>query len=360
MSEYKENMPTPEIMPEKSFKDLAQKQEQNFSSEEIKNGEQYPSFIEIHPVYDRKTLSELFFEINQIEEATYREEGGKRALKILEHNQHYQQLMKDYEQKCAEEKESALKQAEEKTAEAWEGRLKLGDWVVVKERDEKGEYISKFKKIIPMSKWSKRRINKDNEEEKIHAVEEYYVLNPKNLKEKIQKHGIRVAEDFDNRYLEINADGILNKEDLRQEYQKLFDKYAVKKKYDIHQILNSLPDNSKLNIEVGAWFKFGSCSHHSGEIEGYLIVLPSGRFAVASQYSGEREELFKEYNLWGAIDNPKTTEPNWSARNGKWTGEMLKELTKEEIAFLRGLDVEFQEEKNVEIENQKMIEDNRL
>lgn len=302
---------------------MSEKENLIFSNEYKKD--QYPSFVKITPLYSRQELLSLYSKISKIEEETYREEGRKRADDVLKENQEYQNLLKEYQERQKAETESTLRQIRKAVQEAWEGKLGPGEWVLVR-----SEIRNQFKKVIPLSEWERKELDKKKKEEEILTISEYYLLNPGNIEEKIKERQFWEAEDFDNKYLEVDISRVTN-----EEYQELFDKYAVKRRmFSLNEILKILPENFKPIVEAGTVFRYGGSSHHTGDIDGYLIALPSGRFAVVSVYEGENEDLFQKHRFWGILENPQT-EPSWSAKFASWTGGKLAKPTQEEIDFLK-------------------------
>ena len=135
-------------------------------------------------------------------------------------------------------------------------------------------------------------------------------------------------------FLEVSFEGT-TKEELNDLFTKL------KGRYLLGYLLKSFSEGYKPVLEAGEILPFGSCDHHSGYIEGRLIVLPTGRFAVISRYSGERR--IGEYNIWwGILDDPYAV-PDWSAKSESWDGEDLKEPTQEEIEFMKSIDTEYRQ-----------------
>lgn len=132
------------------------------------------------------------------------------------------------------------------------------------------------------------------------------------------------------RYAEVQL-GEVNTEELNELYQQL-----LKGGWPMFAILEAFPSDYKPKVLLGEVQNFGSCDHHSGSIEGALLVLPTGRFAVVSKYSGERNA--ETYGFHGVTADPRIT-PDWSARHGTWEGDELDEPNPEEIAFLRGTEI---------------------
>lgn len=148
-------------------------------------------------------------------------------------------------------------------------------------------------------------------------------------------------------FVEVDFSGT-SEEELDELYEKLKENGWL-----VSSILQAFPKEYKPTFQVGAILNFGSCSHHSGEIYGKQIVLPSGRFAVVSKYEGEYESLFGGYRFWGVLADPNVG-PSWSAKQGGWEGSQLDPPTLKEIAFLKGMNVEFPDSESLE-EGKKML-----
>jgi hypothetical protein len=292
------------------------------------------SYIEINNIYSREEIADLHYKYSEIKTETFEEEGKKRAPQFLAENQEYQDLLKEYQEKGRIEKESALKQIHEAVQKSWDGEFGQGRWVLV---SEKKYTVNKFRKVIPLSEWRNKEIDKKEENKDVFALESYYLLNPSNIEKAIEERGVSNAKDFDNRFLEVNISQILDEEKLYDEYQQLFEKHAIERKsFPLNTILNALPEDFVPIVKEGTIFQYGSCSHHSGEIDGYLVTLPTGNFAVVSEHSGENEDLFGKYEYYGILKDPKT-EPHWSVKEGGWSGDDLDQPSKEEVEFLKGL-----------------------
>lgn len=93
-----------------------------------------------------------------------------------------------------------------------------------------------------------------------------------------------------------------------------------------------------LVIQAGQRFIMGSCSHHSGRVEAIGVALPTGRFAVFTDFAGDKTGWKEEGARLHGVTDDALWAPNLSA---KWGGglenrEELSAPTEEEIAFLRG------------------------
>lgn len=86
-------------------------------------------------------------------------------------------------------------------------------------------------------------------------------------------------------------------------------------------------------FKVGELVPFGGCSHHSGEISGYMIVLETKKFAIVSECDSEKE-YNKGMRLWGVTNNP-AIDSSWSAKQGRWSGEKLSPADNKDIASLK-------------------------
>ncbi|GEM_PF-5102076 len=151
-------------------------------------------------------------------------------------------------------------------------------------------------------------------------------------------------------FLEVDFTGT-TEEEMDIFYRKLRERGWV-----MSEILEAFPRGYKPKVEVGEILDFGSCSHHSGEIIGKQIILPTGRLAVVSKYEGEYEDINGTYRFWGVLTDPKI-EPIWSAKaGGWWKGSKLDKPTPEEIVFLKGMDVDFSGERSLEDSKSKLLE----
>jgi hypothetical protein len=172
-------------------------------------------------------------------------------------------------------------------------------------------------------------------------VNPQYLLN----EEQLDKQDLKTS--LSSLFAEVSLEGT-----TEEEYNKLFREMISypttenpgKRVYSIDFTMNLFPISFRPEVQAGEVFKYGHASHHSGDIEGFAIVLPSGRLAVFSRYSGEYEDTmlsditgnYKKAHLWGAIDDPRW-KPEWSARGGTlFNASELKNFTEEEWAFLTG------------------------
>ena len=152
-------------------------------------------------------------------------------------------------------------------------------------------------------------------------------------------------------FAEVSLEGTTN-----DDYKRLFrDMTSMptpdnpsKRVHNLFYTMSLFPDSFKPDVTAGEIFRFGGSGHHSGDIEGLALVLPTGRLAIVSKYTGEKEYLadvlenidessgaYKKQYLWGAISDPHW-QPSWSAKNGELrNADDLEPLTSEEIAFLR-------------------------
>lgn len=179
----------------------------------------------------------------------------------------------------------------------------------------------------------------------------YRLYSPSTFHEKIEE--CKTDSDIEqfllkHEFAEVNYAGT-TEEELDILYRKL-----IERRWTISYILHVFPKDYKLKVKVGEILNFGGCFHHSGEIKGKQIVLPTGRLAVVSRYSGEREDFYGRDRFWGVLTDP-SVDPDWSAKGGYWSGPQLDEPTPEEIAFLKGADVEFPNEKSLG-DRKKMLE----
>ncbi len=121
----------------------------------------------------------------------------------------------------------------------------------------------------------------------------------------------------------------------------------------ISSILEIFPKDYQPKVKEGEVLEFRGSGHHSGDIDGKQIVLPTGRLAVVSKYEGENEEVFGTYHFWGIVTDPHI-KPSWSAKFGGWEGPELDSPTQEEIDFLKGKQVSFSDQDMLE-EDKKML-----
>lgn len=173
--------------------------------------------------------------------------------------------------------------------------------------------------------------SKEDKRESVEVFESYVVSGGKadDMKELDKQNSFSGISNYlrGKKFAEVASAGFDN-EELDQFYNQLTESGWI-----MADILRVFPESYKPKIKVGEVLRFGSCSHHSGDIVGHLIVLPTARFAVVSEYSGERSAT--QYNLHGVTDNPRLA-PDWSARSASWDGEDLDGPTAEELAFLTG------------------------
>lgn len=103
-------------------------------------------------------------------------------------------------------------------------------------------------------------------------------------------------------------------------------------------ILSIFPKDFRAPVEIGEVFNFGSCSHHSGEIEAIGVVMPTGRLAIASRYEGEQSDDESVCRFVGVAPQQDWM-PDLTARGaGMYNADELVAATAEELAWLDGRD----------------------
>lgn len=136
--------------------------------------------------------------------------------------------------------------------------------------------------------------------------------------------------------------GLEDVETTKTELEQFF-LVLKEKSCSIGTLMEAFPKNFRPPVEEGEIFHIGGCSHHSGEIDAYGIVLPTGRLAVVTSYDGECK-IGPDVEFCGV-----TADPKWKAfLSAKWkelrNSEELLVPTEEEIAFLKGKKIQIDHE----------------
>jgi len=117
----------------------------------------------------------------------------------------------------------------------------------------------------------------------------------------------------------------------------------LKHRCSIGSLMEAFPKGFRPPVEAGEILSLGSCTHHSGDIYCYGIVLSTGRLAVVTDYEGECK-IGPDVEFHGVAADPRWR-PDLSAswKELRNSDELLLP-TREEVDFLRGKKVEIDEE----------------
>lgn len=108
----------------------------------------------------------------------------------------------------------------------------------------------------------------------------------------------------------------------------------IESRFDFQTLRSIFSDYVPMFI-VGTLVSFGGSSHHSGEISGSLLPMPSGRLAVVAEYDSIDDASFPRFRAYGVLKS-LDQKPQWSAKfGGSWNGEELDPFTSEESAYLK-------------------------
>jgi len=281
------------------------------------------------------------------EEIMKQAEGAEKEFRevdrvIEKHVQESRKKLRDEEIPPAEEKEKkimleigakAKKELDQWLQKIYKGEYGNGELVVIKHREK-----DTLMRVIPIEKpvynpstdeaRERDRRNKEKINMLAKKIDSDYVCTPENT------GNIQTYQDVKKFLLLYEFAAVdfakTTREELDNLYKKLKDNGRT-----MAYILKVFPSDYKPEVTAGEILPFGGSSHHSGDISGSLIVLPTGRFAVISEYSGEKERQYGTQQFWGVLDD-LMVDPNWSACYVDWEGPELSKLTDEEYDFLKG------------------------
>lgn len=221
--------------------------------------------------------------------------------------------------------------------EVWEGKRGEGRWV------DTGAKITKAIRVGRELNLGRREREK-SEGAPLLYIGKYDFLNPENIKKTLDSRSQMLRFDYLHKegdskgstsyWVEVNMENIDQKKAMK-ELQEIYD-YYISRNDDLEAILEKMPADFVPTLECGKLYRFGGCSHHSGEIDGYLMPLPTMRFAVISSYDGEKFDGNTK-QMHGAFPGERLgkIESSFSAKQFGWTGEELDELTEEEKEYIK-------------------------
>ena len=121
-----------------------------------------------------------------------------------------------------------------------------------------------------------------------------------------------------------------------EEYQQVF--RAVRGgRLSLSTLRAVFPASFEPIYQSGEHFSLSGSSHHTGDIDGYGLVMPSGRIAVIAEYSSGDKEAWNGWHCYGVMKDQSFV-PDWTARygGGLENCDELVQPTADEVAFLRG------------------------
>ncbi|MFA5813898.1 MAG: hypothetical protein WC862_05315 [Patescibacteria group bacterium] len=218
--------------------------------------------------------------------------------------------------------------------EIYNGKYGRGVLVVVEDSARSGENRVELRRVVPICNAVDHE-SVENTDREVESLARHRLLQGRNVYRHNKTDEALEAKTFGfigqslrmHQFAEVGS-----VDDTKEELNELFRILIESRILLLSDILEAFPKDYKPQVEPGEVWEFGSCSHHSGKIFGKQIVLPTGRLAVVSEYTGE----FPSSNrFWGVLTDPRV-KPDWSARfGGEWRGPQLEIPTAEEIAFLR-------------------------